>query len=360
MDTLPPEQVVASDAAASQSASTDALHPRDWVMAQTALSGATRDALSVLVAAYGGLQIRNGEFYILRSRVEPLLRTKFVTFKNYLTTLRKLGLLEIVTRGPNQYGPRTIWRMRLDVVLSASQLRMDLDEVLPEELADADARPQHSSPIPNSHSVAPSPAASSPAATTNTPADEPVPAHSYEGNRSESVDDRVRELERLTKSQEREIRRLRDNVKRLRLLLSGQDEDNGHLRTPNSDEAPLRAPVEANADSPLEGQLNALFEELEVRPLTGAQRERLHSMEAKWLGRWQKAVPKHFAEYAVAEALKSGTDRFAGYVLGVLERSIGEGYTVQGAPDSAAGQDFLRRTDNASQRRKYGVRKSRY
>ena len=110
----------------------------------------------------------------------------------------------------------------------------------------------------------------------------------------------------------------------------------------------------------MEGQINALFKELEVRPLTDAQRERLHSMESKWLSRWQKAVPKHFAEYAVAEALKSGTGRFAGYVLGVLERSIEEGYTVQGSPDNAAGQDFLRRTGNDSQRRKYGVRKSRY
>ena len=158
MDSLPSEQAALSNSTALQPASTDALHPRDWVMAQTALSGATRDALSVLVAAYGGLQIRNGEFYILRSRVEPLLRTKFVTFKNYLTTLRKLGLLEIVSRGPNQYGPRTIWRMRLDVILSASQLRMNLDDALPGELADIDARPQDPSPTPTPHLIAPSPA----------------------------------------------------------------------------------------------------------------------------------------------------------------------------------------------------------
>ena len=354
------EQAVVSDGAALQSASTDALHPRDWVMAQTALSGATRDALSVLVAAYGGLQIRNGEFYILRSRVEPLLRTKFVTFKNYLTTLRKLGLLEIVSRGPNQYGPRTIWRMRLDVVLSASHLRMNLDDALSEELADIDACPLDPSPAPNPHLIAPSPAPSSPDATTQTPTDKHVPVSSSETQRSESVDDRVRELERLTKSQEREIRRLRDNVKRLRLLLSGEDEDSVPRDTAKSEEAPPRAPVEGRADSPLEGQINALFKELEVRPLTDVQRERLHSMEAKWLSRWQKAVPEHFAEYAVAEALKSGTRRFAGYVLGVLERSIEEGYTVQGSPDNATGQDFLRRTGNDSQRRKYGVRKSRY
>ncbi len=359
MDTLLPEQVVVSDGAALQSASTDALHPRDWVMAQTALSGATRDALSVLVAAYGGLQIRNGEFYILRSRVEPLLRTKFVTFKNYLTTLRKLGLLEIVSRGPNQYGPRTIWRMRLDVVLSASQLRMNFDEAPSEEIADIDARPQDPSPTPNSHSIELSPAPSSPATTTESPAHKHAPVPSGGGNRSESVDDRVRELERLTKSQEREIRRLRDNVKRLRLLLSGED-DIGHRDTSSSAETPPRAPVKGKAESLLEGQINALFKELDVRPLTGAQRERLLSMEAKWLSRWQKPVPKHFAEYAVAEAFKSGTDRFAGYVLGVLERSIKEGYTVQGAPDDATGQDFLRRTGNDSQRRKFGVRKSRY
>ena len=359
MHALPSKPVARSDGAALLSASTDALHPRDWVMAQTALSAATRDALSVLVAAYGGLQTRNGEFYILRSRVEPLLRTKFVTFKNYLTTLRKIGLLEIVSRGPNQYGPRTIWCMRLDVVLSASQLRMNLDEALPEELADTDARPQDSSPTPKPHFIAPSPPPSSPVATTKTPADKHVSVSSSEAERSESVDDRVRELERLTKSQEREIRRLRDNVKRLRLLLSGEDEDSGPRDTSNSDEMPFRVPLESKTDSPLIGQINALFEELDVRPLTDAQRERLLSMEAKWLSRWQKAVPEHFAEYA-AEALKSGTDRFAGYVLGVLERSIEEGYTVPGAPDNLAGQDFLRRTGKDSQRRKYGVRKNRY
>ena len=116
--------------------------------------------------------------------------------------------------------------------------------------------------------------------------------------------------------------------------------------TSTSDEMPLDAPTEGKVACQLEGQINALFEELDVRPLTDAQRRRLHSMEAKWLSRWQKDVPEHFADYAVSEALKSGTDRFAGYVLGVLERSIEEGYTVQGAPDSAAGQDFLRRTGN--------------
>ena len=354
------KQVAVSDDAALQPASTDALHPRDWVMAQTALSGATRDALSVLVAAYGGLQIRNGEFYILRSRVEPLLRTKFVTFKNYLTTLRKLGLLEIVSRGPNQYGPKTVWRMRLDVVLSASQLRMDLDDALPQEPADTDARRQHASPSRNPHFVASSSAPLSPEPSTRTPSDKHVPVSSSEAERSESVDERVRELERLTKSQEREIRRLRDNVKRLRLLLSEEGEESDPQDTSTSDEMPLDVPTEGKVASQLEGQINALFEELDARPLTDAQRRRLHSMEAKWLSRWQKDVPDHFADYAVSEALKSGTDRFAGYVLGVLERSIEEGYTVQGAPDSAAGQDFLRRTGNDSQHRKYGVRKNRY
>ena len=104
------------------------MHPRDWVMAQTALSAATRDALSVLVSAYGGLQQRNGQFYIVESRVAPHLRTKFRTFKNYLTKLRKLGLLEIIVRGPNQFGPRTTWRMRLDVVRQSRQLALALQD----------------------------------------------------------------------------------------------------------------------------------------------------------------------------------------------------------------------------------------
>ena len=355
-----PQEAAVSYGAALLPASTDAPHPRDWVMAQTALSGATRDALSVLVAAYGGLQIRNGEFYILRSRVEPLLRTKFVTFKNYLTTLRKLGLLEIVSRGPNQYGPRTVWLMRLDIVLSASQLRMNLDAGLPQEPAATSAGPKHSYAPPIPHFIAPTSAPSSASSPAKSPTDTPGPLSSGEGERSESVDDRVRELERLTKRQEREIRRLRGSVKRLRLLLSENDEEGSAKNTSESDDTPPQVSVEGKADSPLEGQLNALFEGLDVRPLTESQRARLLSMEARWQNRRQKAVPKHFAEYAVSEALESGTDRFAGYVLGVLERSIEEGYTVQGAPDNAAAQDFLRRTGNDLHRRRYGVRKSRY
>ncbi|MDE2688601.1 MAG: hypothetical protein OXI16_14040 [Chloroflexota bacterium] len=96
-------------------------------MAQTALSAATRDALSVLVSAYGGLQQRYGEFYIVESRVTPHLRTAYRTFQNYLTKLRKLGLIEILVRGPNQFGPRTIWRMCLDVVRQKPQLAFDMD-----------------------------------------------------------------------------------------------------------------------------------------------------------------------------------------------------------------------------------------
>ena len=76
---------VATDGACISETLSVPMHPRDWVMAQTALSAATRDALSVLVSTYGGLQQRYGKFYIVESRVAPHLRTKFRTFKNYLT-----------------------------------------------------------------------------------------------------------------------------------------------------------------------------------------------------------------------------------------------------------------------------------
>ena len=115
-----------SAGSSATSISSDLMHPRDWVMAQTGLSAAMRDALSVLVAAYGGLQQKNGEFFALESRVEPRLRTSWRTFKNYLTKLRKLGLLEMLARGPNQYGPKTRWRMRLDVFCQSAQMAMNL------------------------------------------------------------------------------------------------------------------------------------------------------------------------------------------------------------------------------------------
>ena len=111
-------------------------------MAQTGLSAAMRDALSVLVAAYGGLQQKNGEFFVLESRVEPHLRTGFRTFKNYLSKLRKFGLLEMLSRGPNQYGPKTRWRMRLDVFCQSAQMSMNLpvaDET-PDDLDDGKGR----------------------------------------------------------------------------------------------------------------------------------------------------------------------------------------------------------------------------
>lgn len=133
-------QCVVTDEACLITSLSAPMHPRDWVMAQTALSAATRDALSVLVSAYGGLQQRNGQFYIVESRVAPHLRTKFRTFKNYLTKLRKLGLLEIIIRGPNQFGPRTVWRMRLDVVRQSRQLALALqDAAQPQNATAGDA-----------------------------------------------------------------------------------------------------------------------------------------------------------------------------------------------------------------------------
>ena len=94
-------------------------------MLQTALSNAQHRALMALVHAYAGFQIHNGQFYVVESRVAPYISITFMTFSNYLTDLKDLGLLEMVWRCPNQYGEKSIWRMKLDVVLSSGQLALD-------------------------------------------------------------------------------------------------------------------------------------------------------------------------------------------------------------------------------------------
>lgn len=95
-------------------------------MLQTALSNAQHRALMALVHAYAGFQIHNGQFYVVESRVAPYISITFRTFSNYLTDLKDLGLLEMVWRCPNQYGEKSVWRMKLEVVLSSGQLAMEL------------------------------------------------------------------------------------------------------------------------------------------------------------------------------------------------------------------------------------------
>ena len=108
-------------------------------MLQTALSNAQHRALMALVHAYAGFQLHNGQFYVVESRVSPYISITFRTFSNYLTDLKDLGLLEMLWRCPNQYGEKSIWRMKPDVVLSSGQLALELSvEELPGAQAGGD------------------------------------------------------------------------------------------------------------------------------------------------------------------------------------------------------------------------------
>ncbi len=113
------------------------LHPREWAVLQTGLTNAQRVALTALASGYGGFQLEYGEFYIVEARVAEYLSISYRTFRNYLTDLRKLGLLELVSRSPNQYGRRSVWRMRLDVTCRTAQVHLPL--LIEDEASLADA-----------------------------------------------------------------------------------------------------------------------------------------------------------------------------------------------------------------------------
>ena len=104
------------------------LHPREWAARQTALTNAQHRALNAVVQAYTPFQLQYGEFYIVESFVQPYLSIAYRTFRNYLSALNKLGVLELIWRAPNQHGDKSVWRMRLDVVLSAGQMALPIEE----------------------------------------------------------------------------------------------------------------------------------------------------------------------------------------------------------------------------------------
>ena len=65
----------------------------------------------------------------MESFVQPYLSIAYRTFRNYLSALNKLGVLELIWRAPNQHSDKSVWRMRLDVVLSTGQMALPIEEV---------------------------------------------------------------------------------------------------------------------------------------------------------------------------------------------------------------------------------------
>ena len=317
----------------------EAMHPRDWVMAQTGLSAATRDALSVLVSAYGGLQMRDGEFYVLQSRVEPHLRTGYRTFKNYLSKLHKLGLLEILVRGPNQYGPKTMWRMRLDVFCRSPQMAMNMD-ALPDppevEVVSGDSE---------DGGAAARKVAGAGARTAQGSASGMVPIEDVNVQLrllEEKYMSRVTELEGIVVEQGETIAGLMEEVRILNggAREAGKDSGDG---TTAGDAGPRPA---ERWQLKLVDAVSKTLEEIQKKPLSQNQKKRLRRAERAWRSSHDgEPVPDAFISYAVDEAYQKKVRRFPGYIVSILERRVREADVSEIVTDAenTAVKSYLRR-----------------
>ena len=317
----------------------EAMHPRDWVMAQTGLSAATRDALSVLVSAYGGLQMRDGEFYVLQSRVEPHLRTGYRTFKNYLSKLHKLGLLEILVRGPNQYGPKTMWRMRLDVFCRSPQMAMNMDALpaSPEvEVVSGDSE---------DGGAASRKVAGAGVRTAQRSASGMVPIEDVNVQLrllEEKYMSRVTELEGIVVEQGQTIAGLMEEVRILKGDARETGEDSGGGTTAG-DAGPRPA---ERWQLKLVDAVSKTLEEIQKKPLSQNQKKRLRRAERAWRSSHDgEPVPDAFISYAVDEAYQKKVRRFPGYIVSILERRVRESDVSEILTDAenTAVKSYLRR-----------------
>ncbi len=319
----------------------EAMHPRDWVMAQTGLSAATRDALSVLVSAYGGLQMRDGEFYVLQSRVEPHLRTGFRTFKNYLSKLHKLGLLEILVRGPNQYGPKTMWRMRLDVFCRSPQMAMNMDALTDLPVSEVGVVSGDS----KGGGAAARKVAGAGARTAQRSASGMVPIEDVNVQLrllEEKYMSRVTELEGIVVEQGKTIAGLLEEVRILNGDAREAGEDSGGGTTAG-DAGP--GPAE-RWQLKLVDAVSKTLEEIRKKPLTQNQKKRLRRAERAWRSSHDgEPVPDAFISYAVDEAYQKKVRRFPGYIVSILERRVREADVSEIVTDAenTAVKSYLRR-----------------
>ena len=307
------------------------LHPRDWVMAQTALSAATRDALSVLVAAYGGLQVKNDEFFIIESRVSPHLRTTFRTFKNYLTKLRNLGLLEIIVRGPNQYGPKTIWRMRLDAFCRNGQMAMALDPDAEAASADgAKGKSDMQEQREDKDLAAGDGSVNNGIDRQEISSEQHLPEGFYQR--------RVVELEDLVGKQGNTITELMAEVR----VLRSERDARGVTDTPTVDDTSEVSGNEPGWDAVLVQVVEETLKEIGAHGLTTPQRGRLRRAEKTWRGaHGGDAVPEEFITFAIKEAHRTKPNKFPGFIVTVIERRVKEGYRGRSTPDEERIQVYL-------------------
>ena len=327
----------------------EALHPRDWALAQTALTGAVRDALFVVVSAYTGFQLRNGEFYIVESRIAPYLRTSFPTFKNYITKLRKLGLMELLSRSPNQWGERSMWRMRLHVVLSNGQMMMPL-HVSEKEAIPSDVEPEPEVVV--SEDVAAEAAVQVDSDEEKAAFEREVRGYSVKELEQAELAELalIREMEQEVDGLIERLTRAVGKVGSLRAAQRAELERGAGKKNRRARVAPV-SEAKAIETVKLVGDVNWYLEKWGEQRLTGVESRRAGRIEADWrAGNGGADVPAALLEYAAGEAMRFAEKSRSGYMLRVLEDKVREGYVEPERGTSGY-------TDGSTTR---GSRKSRY
>ena len=345
MNTASTAQADAPVGAAASVDSPEPLHPREWAMLQTSLTGAQRDALLVVVSAYTGFQLRNGQFYIVESRVAPYLRTTFSTFRNYLTALHELGLLEMLSRSPNQHGPKSVWRMSLDVIRSNGQMVLPLEQTVenrtPEEQT-GDVR-----------TVV--------AEVAVEELEDPIELDSgvQDGGELNDVDEEIvvvtvkslRDMQAEISSLRRRVRTLDKRVQVLDGRQGGLQGNRAARREATRKERKRggnekkenRAGPAVSKPSKLVSAVNGLLvNNFGLTPLTKVEVRRVLEMEADWLRRFpDEDMPDYYSLYAAEQAAEKAERDFTAYMLKVLADSLERGYTERGIPDTETSQRFL-------------------
>ena len=305
------------------------LHPREWAPAQTGLTLAMRDTLVVLVAAYAGFQLKNDQFYILESRVSPYLRKSFSTFKNYVTALHKLGLLDLVSRCPNQWGERSIWRMNLDVVISNGQYAFAFgDELSADELdeeLDAEVAVDEVQEATITEPIKTVTRAETRRNTRNTRSSRPVKS-------LEQIEAQLAELKVKLLSAEGEIAFLRCG--------------NAANLTPGAASRGV-SEVKVRISSRLADEMDMYLKAWGQGELKASEREQAIVIEADYQRIGGGDVPQDYVKYAADETLIHAKSSRSGYMLGVLRRKVQSSHTREG-----------RRGDDGSGKRQ--TKKSRY
>ena len=282
-----------------------------------------------------------------RSRLEPVLPRgmQWRTFTNHRSALVRLGLLELVWRAPNQHSGKSLWRIRYDSTISAQpreQLELPLEEFEP--LSDAEfgaVKPER---------VEPGDEVAGPFVHSETSDDQ------FE--EKVSLGRQIAQMKSWLASGEQRLAELEARFEALAAIERGSapETGTGSASVPRSERRRrVRQAVRQGRSSPpdldtpfLQG-VAAAMKEMNVT-LAGDDLSRFRDVEDLWHELHTGEIPEHFLRYAVQRMREAKRERPIGYVLGVLRSTVRKGYTE----DRPSGEEIQ------PQRRRYGVRSSRY